>query len=94
MGHGINKNPNHHFLFSVQFLLCIFVVPDYKSDFKSRTLILDCLLSLIMRRPRQKSREEEGGFKQLVTDSGLSLKAADELWKWYNPQGKKGVASF
>jgi hypothetical protein len=33
-------------------------------------------------------------FSQLLIKSGYSQQAADELWKWYNPQERKGVASF
>ena len=36
----------------------------------------------------------EQKFKRLLVDSGFSLKAAGELWKWYDSSEKKGVASF
>jgi hypothetical protein len=56
--------------------------------------MLNSSVQLIMRQSQQKSKKEEVGFKRLVVDSGLSLTAAEELWKWYNPSDKKGVASF
>jgi hypothetical protein len=43
---------------------------------------------------QQRSNKAEIDFKLLVTDAGCSQKAADELWKWYDPSNKKGVASF
>jgi len=30
----------------------------------------------------------------LLYSSGYSEKVAEELWKWYDPSKKKGVASF
>jgi hypothetical protein len=33
-------------------------------------------------------------FKKLLLTHGYSEKVADELWKWYTPSEKKGVASF
>jgi hypothetical protein len=43
--------------------------------------------------PRQQSKKKEVIFQDLLVNSGLSEKAAEELWKWYDPS-KKGVASF
>jgi hypothetical protein len=39
-------------------------------------------------------KKTELNFKQLLSTAGCSEKAADELWKWYDPSKKKGVASF
>jgi hypothetical protein len=43
---------------------------------------------------QQQGKNKELGFKQLITDAGCSQKAAEELWKWYDPSKNKGVASF
>ena len=51
-------------------------------------------VSLNMRRPREENKKEELDFKRLVTDSGSSKEAADEIWKWFDPSNKKGAASF
>lgn len=40
------------------------------------------------------SKKAEFTFKHLIVNSGSSEKAADELWKWYDPSEKRGVASF
>jgi hypothetical protein len=42
---------------------------------------------------RKTKEESEQSFKNLLSASGLSEKAASEMWKWYDPV-KKGVASF
>jgi len=47
-----------------------------------------------MQQPQQKNMKMELHFKRLVTDSGLSQGAAEELWKWYDSSGKNGVASY
>jgi len=39
-------------------------------------------------------KKKELKFKHLLFSAGCSEKAADELWKWYDPSEKKGVASF
>ena len=39
-------------------------------------------------------KKTELNFKQLLFSAGCSEKAANELWKWYDPSKKKGVASF
>ena len=36
----------------------------------------------------------EKEFKRILEGSEVSKKAASELWKWYDPTEKKGVASF
>jgi len=36
----------------------------------------------------------ELNFKHVLSCAGCSEKAADEIWKWYDPSDKKGVASF
>jgi hypothetical protein len=33
-------------------------------------------------------------FKDLLKKYGYSETAIEEIWKWYDPSGKKGVASF
>jgi len=40
------------------------------------------------------TKKTETNFKDLLSDAGFSEKAADELWKWYDPSKKKGAASF
>jgi predicted Ser/Thr protein kinase len=47
-----------------------------------------------MHMKKQRGKETEFAFKRLLIDSGYSEKAANELWKWYDPTNKKGVASF
>jgi len=47
-----------------------------------------------MQQLQPKNVKTELHFKQIVTDSGLSQEAAEELWKWYDPSGKNGVASY
>jgi len=44
--------------------------------------------------PQPQNKKVELNFKQLIANSGGSEKTADELWKWYNPSEKRGVASF
>jgi hypothetical protein len=39
-------------------------------------------------------KKTELNFKHLLFSAGCSEKAANELWKWYDPSKKKGVASF
>lgn len=62
--------------------------------FQMQNVYFDLLRRHGMQRPKQESKKEAQSFKRLVTGSGFSHGAADELWKWYNPSGKKGVASF
>jgi len=38
--------------------------------------------------------KEKLHFRRVVVNSGLSRKIAEELWKWYNPAEKKGIARF
>jgi hypothetical protein len=45
-----------------------------------------------MRQGQVKKTEEN--FKDLLLKAGYSQKTSDELWKWYDPSKKKGVASF
>jgi hypothetical protein len=33
-------------------------------------------------------------LKAQLQKAGYSDEMIEELWKWYNPDGKKGVASF
>jgi len=40
------------------------------------------------------TKQTELNFKHLLFSAGCSEKATDELWKWYDPSKKKGVASF
>jgi hypothetical protein len=35
----------------------------------------------------------ENDFKHFITNSGSSPKAANEIWKWYDPSQKKGATS-
>jgi hypothetical protein len=39
-------------------------------------------------------KKDKQVFKKLIASSGLSEEAAEELWKWYDPAEKKGIASF
>jgi hypothetical protein len=38
------------------------------------------------------NQEEE--FKRQMKNQGYSKEAIEELWKWYDPSTKKGVASY
>lgn len=38
--------------------------------------------------------KDERDFEQLLEDHGYSKKAIEELWKWYDPSEKNGVASY
>jgi hypothetical protein len=40
------------------------------------------------------SNKAEHGFKDLLASRGYTGKVAEELWKWFDPSNKKGVASF
>jgi hypothetical protein len=40
------------------------------------------------------SRKAKHTFRELIMRYGYSEKVADELWKWYDFSGKKGVATF
>jgi hypothetical protein len=33
-------------------------------------------------------------FEQLLSESGFTQTAIEELWKWYDSSKKKGVASY
>jgi hypothetical protein len=54
--------------------------------------IIDSRLKNHMRQVQSKKTELK--FKHLLSNAGCSKNAADELWKWYDPSNKKGVASF
>jgi hypothetical protein len=36
-----------------------------------------------MSMPKQQNKKAKRGFEQLITDAGISKKAADEILKWY-----------
>jgi hypothetical protein len=38
--------------------------------------------------------KDKGNFERLMAKSGCTKRATEELWKWYDPAKKKGVASF
>ena len=57
-------------------------------------LILDYSTSINMRKQRREGKEGVLDFRRSVIDSGFSPKAADEIWKWYDPANKKGIASY
>jgi hypothetical protein len=40
------------------------------------------------------SDKAELGFKDLLASRGYTGKIAEELWKWFDPSEKRGVASF
>jgi hypothetical protein len=43
---------------------------------------------------QSRSKKTELNFKRFLAAAGFSEKAASELWKWYDPSDKKGVASY
>jgi hypothetical protein len=44
--------------------------------------------------PQKRIKKTKLAFSNLLTKFGLSENATSELWKWYDPTGKKGAASF
>jgi hypothetical protein len=72
--------------------ICIFVVRICKLDSESKMFISDFSDYVYMQ--KQGGKKTLLIFKRLLVSSGYSEKAVNELWKWYNPANKKGLASY
>jgi len=43
---------------------------------------------------KNRNNDSKVEFAELLKDSGCSVKAVEELYKWYDSSERKGVASF